>query len=165
MLAVMGTIFTFSNQRGEASSAASNSTGSFILELLHIEVPAGQSPDSVPIIFGFTIRNLAHIFLFGCLGLTSYLFCLSVVSLLEVLGYKLRGYWAFDAAMFALGISFLYACLDEIHQYFVGGRSATVRDIGIDAIGFLMAIGLSFGLTALIEYFCRRGRRKKRVEA
>lgn len=165
MLAVMITIFIFSNQNGEASTAASSSAGSFILQLLHIEVPPGQSPSSVPIIFGFTIRNLAHIFLYTCLGLASYLFCLSGLAIAEIAGHGLKGkarlYRAPIAAGAAVGISLIYAVSDEFHQMFVGGRSATIRDVGIDAIGFLLAIGLALGITLLIEWALRRRKSKK----
>lgn len=165
MLAVMITIFVFSNQKGETSSATSNSAGSFILELLHITVPEGQNPDTVPIIFGFTVRNLAHIFLFGCLGLTSYLFCLSGLALWEVCGHGLREpirkFRSSVAAGTAFGISLLYACFDELHQLFVGGRSATFRDIGIDSIGILLAVGLSLAVTLAAEYIYRREKVKK----
>ena len=37
------------------------------------------------------------------------------------------------------GGSFLYACLDELHQSFVAGRDGTFFDVGIDAIGFVVA--------------------------
>lgn len=164
MLAVMITIFVFSNQKGEESSQTSNAVGGYILEIVeevfHKEVPPGVSPDTVPLIFDFTIRNLAHIFLFACLGGSSFLFCLSGLALSEAYGRGLkeqhRRFRAPIAAVAALGFSFLYACLDEFHQSFVGGRSATLRDIGIDAIGFCLAIGLVFAITALAEFLLRR---------
>ena len=42
----------------------------------------------------------------------------------------------------ALVISLLYACLDEVHQSFVPGRAAQLRDVGVDAIGFCLAVVL-----------------------
>lgn len=156
MLAVMITIFIFSNQKGEVSSEASNSTGSFILELLHIEVPEGETPDSVPIVGGLTVRNLAHVFLFSLLGLTSYLFCYFGMGLMKPTRYR-----ALIAAGGALGISLLYACLDELHQRFIGGRSPRIRDVGIDAIGFCLMIAVGLAVTLLVEYFLQRAKDKK----
>lgn len=160
MLAVMITIFVFSNQKGETSSVASNSAGTFLLELLHIEIPVGQNPDTVPIIFGFTVRNLAHIFLYGCLGITSYLFGLSGLALLEANDRGLKGraksFWSLVAATIAFVISLLYACFDELHQFFVAGRSATFRDIGIDMIGIALAIILSLSVTLMAKFLYRR---------
>lgn len=168
MLAVMITIFVFSNQKGETSSVASNSAGSFLLELLHIEIPEGQNPDTVPIIFSFTVRNLAHIFLYGCLGLTSYLFSLSGLALLEVYDRGLKEqamrFRSLIAAAIAFGVSLLFGCFDELHQFFVDGRSATFRDIGIDTIGIVLAIGLSLAVTLLSEWLYRRKDVKKDKE-
>ena len=42
---------------------------------------------------------------------------------------------------------FLYACSDEIHQIFVPGRSAGLRDILIDSVGII--IGILISLLAL----------------
>ena len=54
----------------------------------------------------------------------------------------------------ALVISLLYACLDEVHQSIVPGRAAQLQDVGIDAIGFVLAIVLCTAiwyLTLLIK--------------
>ncbi|MGN0814550.1 MAG: VanZ family protein [Candidatus Coproplasma sp.] len=78
MIAVMIIIFNFSGQDSAASSDVSNSVAEVVLEVLDKEVPPGQSPSSVPIIAGFNIRKLAHIFLYMCLGLTSFMFFASL---------------------------------------------------------------------------------------
>jgi len=39
----------------------------------------------------------------------------------------------------AFVIAFLYACSDEFHQTFIFGRHGTLRDIGIDSIGIILA--------------------------
>ena len=44
--------------------------------------------------------------------------------------------------VWAIGISFAYACTDEFHQTFVRGREGTPRDVGIDAIGMAIAATL-----------------------
>jgi VanZ family protein len=41
--------------------------------------------------------------------------------------------------LWAVGISFAYACTDEFHQTFVRGREGTPRDVVIDAIGMTIA--------------------------
>ena len=41
--------------------------------------------------------------------------------------------------LWAMGISVAYACTDEFHQTFVGGRDGTPRDVAIDAIGIAIA--------------------------
>ena len=46
------------------------------------------------------------------------------------------------AVLLAFLLTSAYAMTDEYHQTFVEGRSGTVLDIGIDAIGVLIALAL-----------------------
>ncbi|MBA5852037.1 VanZ family protein [Clostridium sp. cel8] len=46
--------------------------------------------------------------------------------------------------LIAIVIVFLYACSDEIHQFFIPGRSPRIRDVFIDTFGGLMALLLNF---------------------
>ena len=62
MLAVMVVIFVFSQRAGDVSSEQSNAVGEWVLGILGIEIPPGQSASDVDIIWGFTIRKCAHIF-------------------------------------------------------------------------------------------------------
>lgn len=157
MLAVMVIIFVFSNQNGEASSEQSNFIGELIVSALGIEVPDGKTASDVDIVFGFNIRNCAHIFLYAMLGLTSFLFAASLFCSKE--GRKRRS--LLYIVLSALAISFVYACLDELHQYFIGGRTASWRDIGIDAIGFTLLIGLCCALSLFGDFLEKRKRERK----
>ena len=95
-----------------------------------------MSASNVPIIFGLTIRKLAHIFLYFLLGGTSFLFAATLpVKVAAKVGLAVSG-------GIALVISLLYACLDEVHQSFVPGRAAQIQDVGVDAIGFVLSIAL-----------------------
>ena len=136
MLAVMVGIFLFSGQQGEASAGVSNGVGEWLLGILGIEILPGMSASNVPILFGLTIRKFAHIFLYFLLGGTSFLFAatLPVKTVAKVRPAVSGG--------IALVISLLYACLDEVHQSFVPGRAAQIQDVGVDAIGFVLAIVL-----------------------
>ena len=136
MLTVMVGIFLFSGQRGEASAGVSNGVGEWLLGILGIEIPPGMSASNVPIVFGLTIRKLAHIFLYFLLGGTSFLFAATLpVKTVAKVRPAVSGGIAFV-------ISLLYACLDEVHQSFVPGRAAQIQDVGVDAIGFVLAIVL-----------------------
>jgi hypothetical protein len=44
--------------------------------------------------------------------------------------------------LLTLSISIVYAILDEIHQFFVPGRSMTIFDMAIDTIGILLATAI-----------------------
>ena len=135
--AVMIVIFVMSGQTGSTSSGASNGVGAFLLKLLGIEVSPGQSPDTVVIIAGLQTRNLAHVFLYFCLGFSSYLLSASLWDI----KFGLCPPRVLFSALCAAAFSLLYACSDELHQYFVPGRSATVRDILIDCIGIVLSVG------------------------
>ena len=45
--------------------------------------------------------------------------------------------------------SIFYGITDEIHQYFVPGRSASVSDVGLDSIGIMLS---TLSYLVLIEY-------------
>ncbi|MBR5516046.1 MAG: VanZ family protein [Clostridia bacterium] len=61
----------------------------------------------------------------------------------------------FEKVRYRLGISFvvgvLYAISDEIHQYFVPGRSCELRDVLIDSAGVTLGCILLFILFKIIE--------------
>ena len=144
MLTVMVGIFLFSGQRGEASAGVSNGVGEWLLGVLGIEIPPGMSASNVPIVFGLTIRKLAHIFLYFLLGGTSFLFAATLpIKTAAKAGPAVSG-------GLALVISLLYACLDEIHQSFVPGRAAQIQDVGVDAIGFCLAIALCMATSYIV---------------
>lgn len=44
-----------------------------------------------------------------------------------------------------------YAITDEIHQFFVSGRSAQILDIGIDTAGVIIGVLIYLTLRKLIE--------------
>lgn len=68
----------------------------------------------------FSIRKWAHILLFSILGLSAMM--------------------TFDKAILATIFCYFYACIDEVHQMLIPGRSALFEDTLIDALGFGIAI-------------------------
>ena len=51
------------------------------------------------------------------------------------------------ALILSLAICFVYACTDEIHQYFVPGRAFELIDIGLDTLGAVIAAVLLLFIT------------------
>jgi VanZ family protein len=47
----------------------------------------------------------------------------------------------------ALGLTVGYAISDELHQGFVANRHPSPVDVGIDAVGALIAVGIVLGIT------------------
>lgn len=147
MVAVMVIIFTFSHQDSAKSTSVSDSVSDIVVDILDKEVPPGQSSSSVPIIFGLTTRKLAHVFLYMMLGLTSFLFTASVFGFKRP-AFKLAPLYI---SLTACLICFLYACSDELHQYFVSGRAGMFSDVGIDSIGYVLTILLSCAVYLIIK--------------
>ena len=76
----------------------------------------------------FVVRKGAHFSAYALLGL--------------LIAMLLKEYNILKAKQFILsvGITFLYACSDEIHQIFVKGRSGEVRDVIIDTCGAIFGV-------------------------
>ena len=58
-----------------------------------------------------------------------------------------------------LSLGILYACIDELHQYFVPGRACQIRDVCIDTAGVLAGVLLVLWISRM----SRRHREKKQV--
>ena len=86
-------------------------------------------------------RKSAHILMYAVLGIL-------LTSLLR--DYKL-GRRAIVA--YALVVATLYASLDEIHQYFVGGRSSSPRDVAIDVLGAAAGIAIYYGAIKIASIY------------
>jgi VanZ family protein len=74
----------------------------------------------------FLVAKVAHVLEFAALG----------AALSRAIAPS-RGPIPSRAVGFAVAIAALYAASDEYHQTFTPGRTATVRDVGIDVIGAL----------------------------
>ncbi len=130
-LCMMYLIFSFSAQDGAQSSQLSSLVGSKLLtqanHILDLEMDAAQIAHYTAAL-QFYIRKMAHI--------TEY-FLLAVSVALPLYVYRVRGFWLLlVAGIFCVG----FAGLDEYHQSFVSGRSASLRDVGIDSIGIFAGI-------------------------
>lgn len=77
--------------------------------------------------YDFILRKIAHV--------TEYA-VLSFLLKRNFHGYVLTGL-----------LSFAYAITDEIHQYFVPGRSGNFADLGIDAVGVLIGLIVYYWIT------------------
>lgn len=53
--------------------------------------------------------------------------------------------------LYSLLFGILYASTDELHQYFVPGRSARLFDVGIDTLGVFTGIIIYLGVMSLMD--------------
>ncbi len=131
-LAVMAIIFAFSSQ----STAKSETISDSVAEALHVEQTATDvRASNRPLLLGLSLRKMAHVFLFFCLGVCLY-------QAME--GRKLRPLWA-------VGLGYLYAVFDEVHQVIVG-RYGRWQDTITDLAGILL--GVAFLMC--VQFACRK---------
>lgn len=87
-------------------------------------------PDQV---LDLVVRKAGHMAVFGILALLTWRALAATMSL--------RRPWAW-----ALVAAVAYATTDEAHQGFVVGRSPSVGDVGVDAMGALLAVAVVLAL-------------------
>lgn len=110
----LSVIFLFSNQSGEAST---NLTNSFLERVLWF-----IDNDMTFII----IRKLAHVSEYFILGILIY-------NLLKEFTYR-------NIILYSFILCVIFACFDELHQSFVGGRDGKILDVIIDSVGIIIGI-------------------------
>lgn len=133
-LALMTGIFLFSSQ-GHESENTSESFAFIIIDFVHPEY--GDLDATAQIDIWNTaqrlVRKLAHVFEYAVLG---FLICLALEAWFGPDNQKKHKWIAF-------GIGALYAASDEIHQYFVPGRSCEIVDVLIDSLGVFLGVLLA----------------------
>jgi VanZ family protein len=88
----------------------------------------------------FVVRKAGHMAVFGVLALLFWRALPRTTPLVS-------------PAVWAVGLAFLYAISDELHQGMVAGRHPSPTDVGFDTAGALVAILAAIGISAR-----RRGR-------
>lgn len=127
----MGVIFYFSSQTADESSAVSGGLIQVLAEKFYPEFNelAVEKQQEIVASFQFVARKGAHLAAFSVLGLFSFLTFVSYTTL----KFKTR---TFLSAL----VPSVYAVSDEVHQYFVPGRSCELRDFLIDFCGIAISI-------------------------
>ena len=142
-LLVMGAIFWLSSWNTVKSEDFSDR----VADVLHVEQTEAQTRASNrPLIFGLTLRKLAHIFLFACLGLC-------VAEALKGFQLSLRhgqGHLPLRIPGTVV-LCYLYAMADEWHQE-LSGRHGRWEDTLIDLIG----IGLGIIGALVLDWVVRK---------
>lgn len=149
VLALATTIFLFSAQNGEKSGNSSDNLSEKILQIIGSGNGEGSEEyEQTVVTFGTVLRKLAHF--------TEYF----------ALGSAVCGFFAtfamqpYRCGLVSFVLSVLYAISDELHQYFVPGRHASVLDVLLDSAGVLCGVLVMLGLAALIR---KRSAGKKEI--
>ena len=122
----MSFIFCMSNQPANISKELSQNIENLLNRtpiIVNILSDILNSPNSQ-----FIVRKSAHVILF-CL--------LSILCFIVIYEIKKN---AKLSTLISLSITFIYACIDEIHQLFIPGRGSQIRDVLIDSIGAIMGL-------------------------
>ena len=137
-------IFLLSSDVAEDSSVKSSAVTEFLLKIWSFFQKSDGTPtteivvDLFPLELEKIVRKLAHFSEYLCVGLLSYS--------LVLLWWKGK-VWS---GRVLIGMQLLLsASLDEIHQYFVPGRYAAVKDVLIDCAGGItgmVIIGMVFAI-------------------
>ena len=76
----------------------------------------------------FIVRKSAHIILFCFLSVLCFIVIYEIKKNVKI------------ATVVSFSITFIYACIDEIHQLFIPGRGSQIKDVLIDSIGAIMGL-------------------------
>lgn len=141
VVAVAAMIFWFSAQEGDDSAKLSNGVAEWMLSSLMPRYAGFTRGRKLLYLrrIGLWVRKAAHFSEYALLGatLSVHLRCVLPDKGLRRLGIA------------AWLISTLYACTDEVHQMFVGGRGPAAMDVGIDSAGALAGAFVGIGLILL----------------
>lgn len=142
----MGIIFAFSAENAADSAEKSNGILAFILRLFDGRLDSYSPEKQAAILekYSFYIRKTAHFSIYTLLGfLTANAFAYQK----HLYGFPSKK----KVVVFSVAIGALYAVTDELHQYFVPGRSCSLRDMLIDSAGVTAGVFLSLTLIHMIH--------------
>ena len=135
-LALATMIFVLSSQPAKESKKTSEKVLEFIQKNEHISKTLPEKKwKKIEI-----IREIAHIFLFLLLGISSSAFACTFTA-----------HWAMPPLSSTLFCA-LYSVSDEFHQKFVDGRSWEYKDLMFDCIGYMSGIVITMTVYYIIKY-------------
>lgn len=117
-------IYNFSSDNSKESTKKSNMVIVKIASIFEKNLNAEKKQKFINK-YSFLVRKMAHFTIYFILG---FLLISFLKEFYEV-NYKI--------VLVAVLIAFLYACSDELHQFFVSGRNAEIKDVILDTLGAL----------------------------
>lgn len=138
-LVVMVCIFLFSCENSDESSETSGKFVRIIINIFYKDFDRMTEYQQTEINnqISHIIRKTAHFSIYTSLGLFSSL----AIGKRKLISLKSAGITIF---------CFLYACSDELHQYFVPGRACMFTDVLIDTCGSITGLLISALLMKII---------------
>lgn len=119
-------IFAFSAQKGTESS---NTSGSFTMFVINILTGGNANLKETTIkMLEAIIRKMAHYSIYTVGGVLIMNYAYSTNQNIK------------NKTIYSILFGGGYACTDELHQFFVEGRSARLFDVGIDTLGVITGV-------------------------
>lgn len=138
----MGVIFKFSSANGEKSTGTSRSSLEKIITLFNKNIDK-ERLDEIVIKYDVVLRKCTHFsgYLVGGVLLYFMYFYLN----------KLINNGLVYIKVYSVITGSLYAISDELHQYFVPGRSGEIKDVLLDSSGVITGVFLVWLLFKIIK--------------
>lgn len=133
-------IFYLSAQPAAESDGLSNKVTEVIIETVGRLVPLDiESSTTVDLVsrFNHIVRKFAHFGVYFVLGV------------LKMNSLRISGMRGRKAFILSIVFCVIYAVSDEVHQLFVPGRGAQVKDVLIDSAGAIVGIWLRIIITCI----------------
>ena len=132
----MTVIFMFSNEKGTVSSGTSRKVTEAIVQTISNK----SVEENEPIIESLdkVIRKLAHYTIYTVGGILIYNYANTIDKSIK------------EKILYSIAFGACYAVTDEIHQFFVSGRSARIFDVGIDTLGVITGVALYLVIIKII---------------
>jgi VanZ family protein len=132
----MALIFYLSHQPATESNELSRGITEAIVKKVEKIAPNAE----------FDIRSFNHI-----IRKNAHFFAYLVLGILVINALRRSGVSGYRGMRLALLICVLYAISDEVHQLFVPGRGAKVKDVLIDSAGASVGIGVYLVIGKLVR--------------
>lgn len=140
LLGIFWTIFGFSNQNGEESGGLSRKITIIITKNIEsIQNMKEEEKENKMKQIEHFVRKLAHFSLYTIVGFLT-------MSLISTYNLKKSKKIAISQI-----IGSTYAITDEIHQSFIPGRAASIKDVGIDSLGVIFGVLIVVILAKIVK--------------
>lgn len=139
LLAICSIIFMFSNQNSEKSDSTSDKIIYRVLDIITKNNDLSQQEyNELYMSVKILVRKTAHFTIYTLLGLF-------LMLVLNTININLK-----ERILISWMIGIIYAIGDEIHQYFIPGRTPMMTDVIIDSIGVLCGILIVYFISKIL---------------
>lgn len=122
----MLTVFMFSNQNGGTSQGISRKVTTTIVRIVtQNQNLTDEQTNKIVENTDYLVRKLAHFSIYAVGGILIY----NYINTFNIENKK--------KIIISISIGVIYAIFDELHQYFIAGRSARILDVCIDSLGVI----------------------------